>query len=391
MLCNKNMCTGCLACADICPKNAIKVYNDEKGFWNVSVDASVCVKCGLCEKVCPQMCRKQIYENNVILDTYVLKHKNAEILARSTSGGAFSALTDIILEKNGVVYGAVYDENLGCCHARASTKIERDKMCGSKYQQSDMKGIYNLILDDLKKNRYVLFSGTPCQVDSIQRYLMLKNIDTTKLFTVDFVCHGVPSPQLFKEYVRYRLPDERNIQVLCRDKQKSWRHPYFHVIGRQKHWCTISYIDPYMNLFFENTILRESCYNCKYADCHRVSDITLADCWDVHRVCPQMDDDKGVSNIFISTYKGQKLCEKINNRVVLQKVNLKDCMQQPLSNPPHKSSYSDRFWASYKEEGLKYSLEHYSVISKKDIIWYKYIIPCLKKMKLYNIMRRMLG
>lgn len=218
-ICQKS-CYGCTACVAICPNSAISMKENEKGFLYPHIDSALCVDCELCGKVCAQS-----IEYNMPEDSLIAKHKNEEVYLNSQSGGAFSALSDIILYAGGVVYGACLDENFEAVHMRATCVKERDAMRGSKYVQSRMEDIYTRVEADIK-DRCVLFSGTPCQVGGLLKYLKVKGTDTENLYTVDIVCHGVPSVRLWTDLIKYYENKEKSKieSVIFRDKSAGgWR------------------------------------------------------------------------------------------------------------------------------------------------------------------------
>ena len=195
---NKELCSGCTACYNVCPVNAIKMIEDEEGFKYPKIDKEKCVNCKLCEKICPNI-KKSL--DNSIIEAYGVKHKNEKERMTSRSGGIFVALSDYILSLNGVIYGAKLNNDFTVTHRRAENKEKRDKFKGSKYIQSDMERIILDVEKDLQEGRKVLFSGTACQVAAINEYIPKKYRDN--LYTCDLICHGVPSPKIFKEYLKY--------------------------------------------------------------------------------------------------------------------------------------------------------------------------------------------
>ena len=220
----KSNCCGCTACASICPKDAITMEPDALGFKYPKVDMDKCVDCGLCEKVCAF---NDNYDTSLNLpepSAYAARHKNMQEVETSRSGAAFIAISDYILEQGGVVYGVGYTDHFRVVHKRATTKEERDEFKGSKYVQSDLTGIFRQVKKDLKKGLIVLFSGTPCQTSGLASYVGNKLREN--LFLVDIVCHGVPGPYLWRDYILYleRKHGDKISWVDFRDKQKyGWK------------------------------------------------------------------------------------------------------------------------------------------------------------------------
>lgn len=221
---NKSQCCGCTACASICPHNAISMEPDVLGFLYPIVDEQKCTNCGLCEKVCAF---NEHYDTSLNLsqpDAYAARHKNMQEVETSRSGAAFIAISDWILKKDGVIYGVGYTDHFRVVHKRATTREERDEFKGSKYVQSDLRGIFQQVKADLKSGRIVLFSGTPCQTSGLASYIGNKLREN--LYLVDIVCHGVPGPFVWRDYIAYleKKHGDRICWVNFRDKQKfGWK------------------------------------------------------------------------------------------------------------------------------------------------------------------------
>lgn len=221
---NKEDCCGCTACASICTHDAITMIPDALGFLYPQVDVNKCVECGLCEKVCAF---NDHYDTSLNLEkpiAYGARHKNMKEVETSRSGAAFIAISDYILEQGGVVYGAGYAEHFRVVHKRATTKEERNEFKGSKYVQSDMNKVFRQVKEDLRNGLTVLFSGTPCQTSGLNSFVGKRLRE--RLFLVDIVCHGVPGPYLWRDYLTYleKIQGSPIVWVNFRDKQKyGWR------------------------------------------------------------------------------------------------------------------------------------------------------------------------
>lgn len=353
----KANCSGCEACSNICPKNCITMKNDEEGFKYPNVDLEKCIKCNMCLKVCS-------YENknNIILDeerdVYAVKNKHKDIHMNSSSGGVFTAISNYIIEQDGIIVGAKFSDEFSVEHSIASTKEERDMFRGSKYIQSNIKGKYKLIKKELLGGRKVLFVGNPCQVDGLNRYLGKKY---GNLITLDFVCHGVPNYEIFRAHINNILKDynasiEDIKQILFRDKSiegstKSLRIDFKD--GRT--YLKNEVNDEYYKLFSSNVILRPSCYNCLYCNTNRVSDITIGDFWGIEEVRPEFDDKLGVSLVIINTKKGKELFEVSKKDLNYEKCTLGEArLRQPnLKNPTTPSKKRKLFFQLYKKIGFK--------------------------------------
>ena len=252
----KYQCCGCTACLYSCPTNAISMKFDREGFVYPVIDDTLCIDCSKCDIVCSFTHNKLI--NDFKIRSYAFKNNDERVREKSQSGGAFISISDYFLNKNGVVYGVGYDATFAACHKRAITKEQRNEFVGSKYVQSNMNNIFGYIKDDLCSNKLVLFSGTPCQVAGLKSYLRNeKNIDN--LYTVDLLCHGVPSPLVWKDYLSYINKSYGQIMnVTFRDKSYGWRsHMESFYIRKSK--ISKSY---FAKLFHGHLIIRPCCFNC---------------------------------------------------------------------------------------------------------------------------------
>ncbi|MDR1157990.1 MAG: Coenzyme F420 hydrogenase/dehydrogenase, beta subunit C-terminal domain, partial [Oscillospiraceae bacterium] len=221
---DKTKCCGCAACARSCLTGAIVMLADAEGFIYPKINKTQCVDCGLCHKVCPYIDNEVVENFHPHYKCYAATHKDRAVLERSSSGGVFTALSDIILEQDGAVYGCGYTEQLKAIHMRATSTTERDNLCGSKYVQSEIDDSFIYVRDDLRNGLHVLFMGTPCQIAGLLLFLYGEN--TSNLLTVSLICHGVPSPKLFAEYLDY-CNKRRNAKIVeyhHRSKNNYWAH-----------------------------------------------------------------------------------------------------------------------------------------------------------------------
>lgn len=217
---NPDDCCGCTACASICPHDAIIMQPDVMGFLYPVVDATKCVNCGLCQKVCAFNDGYDRSRNLPKPIAYGARHKDMEQVATSRSGAAFIALSDVVLKAGGVVYGVGYTDHFRVVHKRATTPQERDEFKGSKYVQSDLTGVFRQVKKDLQNGLTVMFSGTPCQTSGLASYIGKRLGEN--LFLVDIVCHGVPSPYIWRDFIEY--VEKKHGDTVCwvnfRDKEK---------------------------------------------------------------------------------------------------------------------------------------------------------------------------
>lgn len=332
---DKSKCCGCSACFNICPKNAIIMKEDEYGFKYPIVDKEKCINCGLCERVCPILNNKK--EENKI-EAYACYNKNIDERLNSSSGGIFALLAKEIIKRNGIVFGAAFDKKFDVKHIFIDNEKDLEKLMGSKYVQSDICNTYKKVKEFLEKGKYVLFSGTPCQIEGLKKYLQK---DYDNLYTQDIICHGVPSPKIWQMYLEYRknLLNDDIKNIFFRNKEKSWSLYKLKILFNKHKYNKIFIDDPYMKLFLQNITLRDSCYDCSFKKKYRESDITLADYWGINKIHKNMNDDKGVSLLVVNSKKGQELFDCINENIIYEKTNIDDAIkynpsmiESPLKN-----------------------------------------------------------
>lgn len=383
---NKADCCGCTACASICPHKAIVMRPDTLGFLYPEVDTNKCTDCGLCEKVCSF---NPNYDKSLNLDkpeAYGARHKDINEVETSRSGAAFIAISDWILEQGGVVYGVGYKDHFRVAHKRAITKEQRNEFKGSKYVQSDLGDIFLQVKKDLREGKVVLFSGTPCQTSGLNSFIGKKY--RQNLYLVDIVCHGVPSPYIWRDYIAYyeRKYKRRIVSVDFRDKKEYgwWRHKETFTLDNNIK--ITPKFTPFTDLFYKHIMFRQSCRNCHFCNTIRPSDITIADFWGWEKTNPEFNkDDKGVSLLLINTGKGKDLFETINGKLYTFQAILENCLQPNLRQPSVLNTQSQEFEKLYKEYGFKYVLKKYT-----DLAMTKQIIHLIRRIKnkLYSFIRR---
>lgn len=355
LITNKNRCCGCTACYSVCPKNAITMQNDDEGFLYPSINSDLCVDCGMCKSVCAF---QNGYEKHPVIKGYALKHKDLPTRMKSRSGGAFAGISDYILSLGGIIYGAVYNDDYSVSHFRCDSKEDLKKIQGVKYIQSEMGDIFSSVKTDLKDGKYVFFSGTACQVAGLIAFL--GKTDTSKLFTADLICHGVPNNMIWQEFLRW---NERKYKgklqnAMFRDKSYGWM-PHFDsvTINGKKHKTK-----KYCLMFYENDILRPSCYECKYANLDRVADFTLGDFWGLKKQHKDMLDKTGCSLLLINTEKGEELFSKVEDMFILKDADVvKASYPNPnLRFPTPKPNNREYFWSLYKQYDFDKVMKTYS-------------------------------
>ena len=313
-LTKKADCCGCGACAQSCPKNYISMEPDSEGFLYPKVDETQCVNCGLCEKVCPILLKQK--PDSIKVAAYAAYTSNSELREKSSSGGIFSLLAQEILNRGGTVAGAAFDADFSVRHILVETDAELDRLRGSKYVQSRMEDTYVQIRDLLKQGRPVLFTGVACQIAGLKAFL---GREYENLYTVDVLCHGVPSPKVWAHYRREQAQIHGTTleEVSFRDKRKGWRHYSMALnFAEGVEYCRPGAEDTYLRVFLRDLCLRPSCHSCRFKDFPRLSDLTIGDAWGIERHMPDLDDDHGTSVVLVNSEKGMGLWNAVADNAV---------------------------------------------------------------------------
>lgn len=339
---HKEDCCGCGACISACPQNCIAFIPDREGFLYPSINSDDCVDCHLCERICPVI-------NNDVKSRIPVVYGclcDDTIRMKSSSGGVFTLLSEYVIQKGGIVFGAKFDNHWHLIHDYVDSFDGLDSLRRSKYVQSDIHNCYQLVKYFLELNKYVLFSGTPCQISGLRCYLKK---EYKSLFLVDLICHGVPSPHVWEKYLIESIDRVCNItnankksvkvaDVNFREKKNSWRNYNITIkydIGDEEYVERENiYKNMYMKLFLDNITLRPSCYDCKFRNQKSGSDITLGDFWGCETF--YQDDDKGISLVLLNTDKGKSLFSKIHKGTVIS------------ANYPEVVAYNKSLISSYK-------------------------------------------
>ncbi len=324
---NKVDCCGCHACMMACNFSCISMVPDAEGFLYPQANGKVCIECGICEKVCPMLQPSRLGDAPKAFASW---HRIEEIRTRSSSGGVFSALMDQTLNLSGVVVGAAFDKTMILRHQLARNLNESCNFRGSKYVQSVIGGVYLEVKECLQQGSKVLFSGTPCQIAGLNAYL---GRDAASLTTCDLVCHGVPSPKVFKRYIQaFEERHGRKIQSInFRSKELGWKNfSILMTFDDSTVYCSDLKHDPFLIGFLRDIYLRPSCHECRFSRLPRVADISLADYWGVGGHHPEWDDDLGTSLVLIQTEKGQKAFDACCNDLIVHESDLDLAI---LSNP----------------------------------------------------------
>lgn len=347
---DKSKCCGCEACKAICPKKAISMEEDEKGFAYPKINKDVCIDCGQCVEVCNF--RKFNAFNGEPL-AFAARHKNKKEIESSRSGAIFIALSDYVLNKGGAVCGCELLKDNTVVHSIKFNKNEVDKFKGSKYVQSNMNSVFPQCENILKEGKWLLFSGTGCQVHGLISYLGLRKINREKLITLDIVCHGVPSPKVWKNYVDAISKKEKDtlINVNFRDKSifgwKEHKESYTFKNGK------IKTSNDWARVYYSHNMFRDCCYECPYTTPSRMSDFTVADCWGIEKVAPRFNDDKGVSLLIVQSERAFKIFKEVSNCIDFDAIDLKLVLQPQLIHPVQKGAHFDKFWSDYSEDSKR--------------------------------------
>jgi len=383
----KEDCCGCTACEHICPTKAVKMELDQEGFLYPIINQEMCIDCGCCRSVCAF---QNGYDKSKYFEVpiaYGVKHRNDDVRIESRSGGMFTALSDKIISKGGVVFGVGYCNHFKVSHKKAINRNERDEFRGSKYVQSDLKDIFIEVENELINGKDVLFTGTPCQTAGLNRYLALKNIPVKNLLVCDLICHGTPSPKLFKDYIEYleKKHNDRISSFEFRNKKLfGWKDHRESYIVKDKTFSS----KVYTNLFYEHSALRPSCYNCKYTNMVRPSDITLADFWGVDEIIKDFNDNKGVSLVFLNTIKGERLFDEVKEDIIYKDCTGLSFKHSRLKEPVKKPKHREIFWIDYHNKGFKFITKKYGGYGIKQLIK-KFIKGFLLKVGVLKLIRNL--
>lgn len=366
----KTDCAGCSACMNICPQKAITMKNDECGNIYPHIDESKCINCGLCKRTCS-------YQNDKLerspIKAYAAFCKDDKILGTSSSGGVFASIASSFIGNGGVVYGCSMeyrDEILTPMHIKISNIEDLKKIQGSKYVKSEIGYIYSEIKEDLKNDKKVLFSGTPCQIAALKKYLINSHINSEKLYCMDLVCHGTPGTSFFQDYIKYieKKNKYRVIDLKFRDKnQYNWglkgTITYKTKHGKIKERPFYNKLSSYYSFFLKGKVYRENCYSCKYANANRIGDITIGDYWGIENQHPEylkengglIDTTKGISCVLVNSCNGEELLNDCGKRLVLLESTTEKVIKEndQLNHPCKYSDEREKIFKIYQREGYK--------------------------------------
>lgn len=345
---DKQACCGCHACVSVCPKHCISMKADEEGFLYPHVDASLCVECGRCEKACPFL---HSGESRMPLKVYAARNRQLDVRMASSSGGIFSLLAEEIIRRGGVVFGARFDKDWNVVHDKTETEKGISAFRGAKYVQSVIGNTYREAQAFLRQGRWVLFTGTPCQIRGLYRFLG-KNYGN--LLTLDTVCHGVPSPLVWQTYLSTLFCHGEKITSLSmRDKTYGWKQYQMLIqsdsrllyFGKATH-------NLYSQGYLADLYLRPSCHVCPVKQGRSGSDITLGDFWGIRRYHPEMDDNRGVSLVLINSTRGMNFFQELDvsckEATYEQGLRENPCLERSVPCP----DLRQEFWSCFWSEGM---------------------------------------
>lgn len=374
-------CTGCCSCYNICPNNSINMIENEEGFLYPVINKATCIECELCKKVCPEL-NKQVDNEQKFLKSYYGWHKNQNTRLNSSSGGFFSALAELIISQNGIVFGAAYFNDIKEVKHSSTIEVNIDRLKKSKYVQSSIGSIFKEVQDQLIDNKLTLFSGTPCQIDGLKRYL---GKDYNNLITVDLICHGVPSPSFLKKHIEWieNRIKKTIIDLDFRPKDRGWDKHSLGCKDLSSKWRFFpAEDDPYFKSFFCNYSLRKSCYECNYSVNKHLSDITMGDFWGYHRYNPSIYDKRGLSLIIVNTKKGNAI---INKLTTFEKYEINNEYSEYAfgKRDPIEYGYNIRneFYSYLNNNGWDKTIKKYKLIPNMQLRAKRYIAKAIKKLK----------
>lgn len=382
---NKNECCGCSACFSVCPKSAISMEKDSEGFLYPVVKNDVCVNCGICVKTCKNKNKKKYQP----LIAYAAKNRSKDVLKKSSSGGVSHALCRRVIEKGGIVFAVSYSADMRVIISRAETLDECEKFYGSKYVQADPGETFGQVKEQLVLGRMVLVVATSCYVAGLLSFLDANHINLESLYTVDLICHGVPSPRVFSDYIKWINKNDRITKFEFRTKAKPWGY------GSRNYGCTITsttivpdkaetLVDTpkaraFLNIFFSNNCLRPHCHQCVFAGEDKPADITIADYWGVQEEHPEFYSPMGVSAVIVHSEKGKCLLVDADELEIIETSVAKIRNKQGNMNKPSvQSPQRDEFWHDYNNQSFdfiakKYGRYNFIGFVKQSSLYYRYV------------------
>lgn len=350
----KKKCSGCSACYSVCPVNAINMHEDKEGFLYPVIDDDKCIKCGLCDRICP--CINENNNEEMVQKAYAAVSKDEQTRLKSSSGGIFYLFAREVISQGGIVYGAAFDKEFQVIHVSVEDITDIYKVMGSKYVQSVIGESYKDVKKHLLDGRVVLFIGTSCQVAGLKAFLR-KNYDN--LFTIDLICKSIPSPKIWREYLNKFYKKEKINSINFKDKSRGWDKFSVRIDTDKKQHIIKGRSDYYMQGFFKSLYNRPSCMECNFRYPKRVSDITIADCWGIEEMAPELNDNLGASTIIINTKVGNSYFSKIEENICTKEIDISRVLvHNPYLGKFEKENKARKvFWSLYGKVPFKFLLK----------------------------------
>ncbi|MBE6555931.1 MAG: 4Fe-4S dicluster domain-containing protein [Ruminococcaceae bacterium] len=388
---NIEQCSACGACVQKCPRKCIELKADENGFLYPVIDRDACIGCDLCDAVCHlEVPRRERYGGQ---RAYAAVHRDKSVLRASTSGGAFTAIAEVIFSLGGVVYGCAYEKPLKAVHIRIEDRKDLERLNGSKYVQSEIGSAYSEVARDLAADRWVLFSGTPCQIAGLYAFLNGKQYD--RLITVDIICHGVPSHAYFNKFLKW-YEDRNGVDVssfdfrskknagwscagICEGTRRKDGRPYRKKIFHFEHY--------YYSYFLSADIYREGCYDCKYANLDRVGDYTLGDLWGAEGLGLPFSVADGCSLVLVNTEKASEMLGKIDMELFEIPIEAAVAHNEQLRTPSQRSHKREELLDEFRKCSAEETQKNYLKKNRANIIKarLKYMVPAGMRHRLLKL------
>ena len=393
---DKRQCCGCSACKQICPKKCIRMEEDNEGFLYPKVDIVHCIDCHKCERVCPVINR---YASSTKPYSYGARTYNEELRAKSSSGGMFTVIATTIIEKGGVVFGARFLDDWSVAHDYTDNLDGLSLFRGSKYVQSRIGEAYTLVKKFLDEERIVLFTGTPCQVSGLNHFLGKK---CDNLYTMDIVCHSVPSPKVWRLYLDDIKKNTSISYITFREKLNyGWKNYGLNIEAKNEEGETIilekgghlgKEANIYMRGFLSNLTTRPSCFSCPARNYTSGSDLMIADFWHLDKYHPDWDDNRGMSVVLTITEKGRKLFDDVKNSIFCQPIPYEEVEEKGLHLPITESTkphiYRQKFFDCIKDDGITEQIYYYLHKNDKRLNRINYLKKIGRRMGLNLILKK---
>lgn len=366
IIADSHSCTGCAACYNVCTRNSISMERNAEGFLYPVIDEKKCIHCNRCKSVCP--INQNMMNSHPFRKALAIRSNDEEVRCKSSSGGIFALLAKNTIDNGGVVVAASLSEDCRLVNHIAVSNIgDMPKLYGAKYLQSNIGKVYVDVKEYLSAGKRVLFVGTPCQIEGILSFLGEKPVN---LLLVDFICHGIPSPLVWGKYIDSlcRKKKASPIFVNFRDKSLGWKMYSLKIdFDNDSEYLATHYEDLYLRGYiYKNLFMRESCYNCMFRKENRLSDITIADCWGASKVCPELDDDKGLSMVLVHSEEGYNKIRLLLNESAYKELNYEEALAVNPSaiSSPQRPRERDRFFSELKSnKDIRILLKRYCGLS----------------------------